>query len=224
MDGIVFAQSGSSWLVGSGLAACGLLLAVWRACRGGQRNAFGAPAAGAADPGATSACRTSVARAGAFASAPAPVAPRDAERAIPPSGASPPARPPEALLAEDNDVNALILTRQLERLGFRVTRVATGADAVATAAQRPFEVVLLDWRMPEMDGLQAIRLLRRLPGHATTPIVVVTANALDGDRETCLDAGADAYLPKPVEIDRLRGVLGGLSLLDVSLRPAPAEA
>ncbi|MFO0690387.1 MAG: response regulator [Myxococcota bacterium] len=118
-----------------------------------------------------------------------------------------PAGPIEVLLAEDNDVNALVLTRLLEKLGCRITRVSTGADAVAVAAKEAFEIVFMDWRMPEMDGLEAIRHIRRFEARADVPIVAVTANALPGDRETCLAAGADDYLTKPVDAASLRAVL-----------------
>lgn len=126
--------------------------------------------------------------------------------------------PIEALLAEDNDVNALVLTRHLEKLGCRVTRAATGADAVAAAGKGAFEIIFMDWRMPEMDGLEAIRHIRRIERYAGVPIVAVTANALPGDRETCLKAGADGYVTKPVDASVLRATLARFGL-----GPQPAE-
>lgn len=118
-----------------------------------------------------------------------------------------PAGPVEALLAEDNDVNAIILTRLLERLGCRVTRANNGAEAVAAVRAHRFEILFMDWRMPEMDGLEAIRHIRRIEDGAHLPIVAVTANALPGDRETCLAAGADDYLTKPIDASLLRAAL-----------------
>lgn len=137
-------------------------------------------------------------------------------RLAPPDRRMPSERPPgpvEALLAEDNDVNALVLTRHLEKLGCRVTRAATGAEAVSAASKGAFEIVFMDWRMPEMDGLDAIRHIRRLEGCSTVPIVAVTANALPGDRETCLRAGADEYVTKPVDAAGLRATLDRFGLL-----------
>ncbi|MBK7951589.1 MAG: response regulator [Deltaproteobacteria bacterium] len=125
-----------------------------------------------------------------------------------------------ALLAEDNDVNALVLTRHLEKLGCRVTRAATGADAVTAAGKGAFEIIFMDWRMPEMDGLEAIRHIRRIERYALVPIVAVTANALPGDRETCLGAGADEYVTKPVDASVLRATLERFGLGPQPTEPA----
>jgi len=115
--------------------------------------------------------------------------------------------PIEALVAEDNEVNALVISRYLDRLGCRVTRVTNGRDAVARARSHSFDVFFVDWRMPVMDGLDAIREIRRLPDHRRTPIVAVTANAMPDDHRTCLEAGADAYLTKPLTLEPLEALL-----------------
>lgn len=127
-------------------------------------------------------------------------------------------RPIEVLLAEDNDLNALVLVRMLESLGCRTTRVTTGADALAAIREQRFDVVFVDWQMPEMDGLEAVRRIRRMEERRATPIVVVTANARPEDRETCLRAGADEYLAKPVRDAELRAALALL------VRPPRGEA
>ena len=110
------------------------------------------------------------------------------------------------LLAEDNRINQKVALRMLDRLGLRADVVADGREAVTAVRDRPYDVVLMDVQMPEMDGLEATRRIRARGG--TQPaIVALTANAMAGDREACLDAGADAYLSKPVSSERLVAVL-----------------
>jgi CheY-like chemotaxis protein len=106
------------------------------------------------------------------------------------------------LVAEDDPVSQLLVRDLLGRRGARVTLAATGTEAVAAAAQGEFDIVLMDIRMPEMDGLEACRQIRALPG-GRLPIVALTANALAGERERCLSAGMDGYLTKPLEPEAL---------------------
>jgi signal transduction histidine kinase/CheY-like chemotaxis protein len=116
-----------------------------------------------------------------------------------PAENAPPAPPLRILLAEDNAVNEKMAVRLLGRLGHQVTVARTGYQAVELSAQQPFDVILMDVQMPEMDGLEATRLIRereRSSG-ARTPILAMTAFAMPGDRERCLAAGMDAYLSKP---------------------------
>lgn len=108
------------------------------------------------------------------------------------------------LVAEDDRVNAFVITRHLEKLGCDVTVVENGTEAVAAAAAGDFDIIFMDWRMPEMDGLEATAALRQLDTPVRTPIIAVTANAMPGDRETCLRAGADEYVTKPVSLRSLR--------------------
>ena len=102
------------------------------------------------------------------------------------------------LLAEDNDINALLATTLLEAAGYEVSRVENGAKAVKAAEERAFDLILMDVQMPVMDGLKASRLIRDLGGRAaTTPIVALTANAMQADRDACLAAGMDDFITKP---------------------------
>ena len=120
------------------------------------------------------------------------------------------------LLAEDNDINALLAMRMIERSGCRVERVTNGREAVeklrATLdgnAPR-FDLVFMDVLMPEVDGLEATRLIRDMfeaADQRRPPIVALTANAFSEDRQRCIDGGMDDYLAKPFESDDLELVL-----------------
>ena len=109
------------------------------------------------------------------------------------------------LLAEDNPVNRRLATRLLEKRGHSVVAVHDGAQAVAKVRDERFDVVLMDLQMPELDGLEATRAIRDAESGSAnrTPIIALTAHALRGDRERCLEAGMDAYLVKPVEASAL---------------------
>jgi CheY-like chemotaxis protein len=106
------------------------------------------------------------------------------------------------LVAEDDKTNQWLVRDLLIRRGVEVTLASTGAEAVAAAVRGGFDIVLMDIRMPEMDGLEACRRIRALP-NGGLPIVALTANALAEERERCLAAGMDGYLTKPLEPEAL---------------------
>jgi len=119
---------------------------------------------------------------------------------------SPDARPcPRVLLAEDNAVNAKLAVRMLGTLGYEVTHVDDGLKLVAAFHVGRWDLLLVDWQMPELDGLEAIRRIRgdEAPG-SRVPVLVLTANAMPGDRERCAEAGADGYVAKPIRREDLR--------------------
>jgi len=116
--------------------------------------------------------------------------------------------PPEGLrvlLAEDNPVNALLARALLTRAGCVVDRAATGEEALTALEQAPYDLVLMDMRMPGMDGLTAARTLR-LRGDRT-PIIALTANAFEDDRRACLESGMDDFLTKPLDPKALQAAL-----------------
>ena len=137
----------------------------------------------------------------------------------------PEARPLTVLLAEDNLINRRIATQMLERLGHQVVSVANGLEALARSAQQPFDVVLMDVQMPELDGLAATRALRERERYTgqRIPVIALTAHAMAGDQESCLAAGMDDYVSKPVEMEALRAALSRASAhnQDRSLHPMP---
>jgi signal transduction histidine kinase len=126
-----------------------------------------------------------------------------------PLGASPAlAGAPAILIVEDNDTNALILTRMLKLLGYRSDTVSNGADALMAAARQTYSTILMDCQMPIMDGFTTTRGLRsQLTGGPRIPIVAITATATTEDQQRCMAAGMDDYLPKPIVMDRLGAVL-----------------
>ncbi len=109
------------------------------------------------------------------------------------------------LVAEDSAVNQRITQMMLERLGCRVDIVGNGREAVDAVASFPYDLVIMDIQMPEMDGLEATRTIRleERPDQRRLPILAMTANAMKGDLERCIDAGADHYLAKPVKPEQL---------------------
>jgi CheY-like chemotaxis protein len=111
------------------------------------------------------------------------------------------------LLAEDNLVNQEVACEVLRAAGLVVDVAGDGAQALALAQQHPYDLILMDMQMPVMDGLAATRALRRLPQHARTPVLAMTANAFGDDRQACLDAGMDDHLAKPVEPELLVALL-----------------
>lgn len=129
--------------------------------------------------------------------------------------------PLRVLLAEDNVVNQKFAVIVLEKMGHRVTVVGDGLEATRLVASKKFDVILMDVQMPEMDGLEATRTIRKAEtgsGGYRVPIIAMTAEALKGDRERCLDAGMDAYVTKPFRIEEL-----AMELARITPRPDGEE-
>ena len=119
------------------------------------------------------------------------------------------------LIAEDNEINALLARALLTRLGHRPTAARNGAAAVdawlaARAAGAPYDLVLMDVHMPASDGIEATRRIRAAEAGRRTPIIALTADALSEDRDACLKAGMDGFLTKPLDRERLADVLASL--------------
>ena len=114
------------------------------------------------------------------------------------------------LLAEDNPVNRMLAERILTRLGYKVDSAVDGVEAVALASAKEYDAILMDIQMPNMDGYAATGAIRNLPGEIgrNIPIIAMTANAMQGDKERCLAAGMDDYIAKPFTQEQLKSVLG----------------
>ncbi len=138
---------------------------------------------------------------------------REVEREVPVAA---PAKAPgtgmpgaRVLLAEDNEVNRMLATQMLENMGHHVAVVADGQEALKKVATESFDIVLMDCQMPVMDGYEATEHIRRMSGDARhIPIIALTANAMQGDKERCLAAGMNGYLSKPFKSVELSAALG----------------
>ncbi|MBH9578447.1 GAF domain-containing protein [Inhella proteolytica] len=128
--------------------------------------------------------------------------------------------PLRILLAEDNVVNQKLALRLLSQMGYRADLASNGIEAIESLARQPYDVVLMDVQMPEMDGLEASRHITAKWGPQERPrIVAMTANAMQGDREACMAAGMDDYVTKPIRVEALVQALGRCS----PARPATQE-
>ena len=107
------------------------------------------------------------------------------------------------LVVEDDLINQELLVELLNNVGLVHDLAEDGLVAIEKAIQQPYPLILMDMKMPGMDGLDATREIRRLPGYAKVPIIAVTGNAMQEDRELCLQAGMNDYLAKPINPDLL---------------------
>ena len=117
---------------------------------------------------------------------------------------------PKILLVEDNEMNRDMLSRRLERKGFEVAMATDGRQGVAMAQAAPYDLILMDMSLPEIDGWEATRQIRAAPSSKSVPIIALTAHAMAGDRDKALEAGCDDYDTKPIELERLLGKIQAL--------------
>ncbi|NEZ64138.1 response regulator [Leptolyngbyaceae cyanobacterium CCMR0082] len=112
-------------------------------------------------------------------------------------------RGPIVLLTEDNEANVITLSNYLQAKGYHLIIARNGEEAISLSKSQQPDVIIMDIQMPQMDGLEAIRHIRRDPALAHIPIIALTALAMEGDRDRCLEAGANEYLSKPVKLKQL---------------------
>ncbi len=150
--------------------------------------------------------------------------PRPETPAAPPATPLPHASARSALLAEDNPVNQKVAKFLLEKLGYSVEIATNGVEVLEKMAARSYDCVLMDCQMPEMDGFAATGEIRkREGGFQHTPIVAMTAHAMQGDRERCIEAGMDEYVSKPISVEGLRQALECAETAAGSASTAPAR-
>lgn len=129
------------------------------------------------------------------------------------------------LVAEDNATNRLILLSMLNKIGYTAQVAYNGKEALEALRKNPYDVVLMDVQMPEMDGLEAARLIHQeWPGGSRPTIIAMTANAMPGDREQCLAAGMDAYISKPLHLQDLARILDACRRADPAATAATTPA
>ncbi len=128
-----------------------------------------------------------------------------------------PRGPRKVLIAEDNPVNQRLAQRLLQKLGYEHELVTNGKEALAALERTAYDLILMDCQMPEMDGYEATRRIRTREQGRRTPIVAMTANAMIGDREKCLEAGMDDYVSKPIVLNHLAAALDKWSAPEAAL-------
>ncbi len=112
------------------------------------------------------------------------------------------------LIIDDDSRNIFALSATLKAKGYQTDSCESATEALSLLkTDVPFDAVMIDMMMPEMDGYEAIPLIKEIPSRGATPVIAVTAQAMTGDREKCLEAGADDYLSKPVDVDQMFSLL-----------------
>ena len=143
-----------------------------------------------------------------------------------PAGFSADSNGNRVLFAEDNKINQLVGMKQLNKLGYNVDIVGNGREAIEAWQREKYSIILMDCQMPEMDGYEAARKIRKLEIEQNlTPaqIIAMTANAMQGARDLCLAAGMDDYISKPVDKDELKKVLEKTALKITASASCPAS-
>jgi len=112
-------------------------------------------------------------------------------------------RPEPILVVEDNPVNQKVLAALLRKRGYEVDVANDGAQAIQLVAEKKYGLILMDLQMPVLDGLEAARLIRSFEDCPQPPIIAITAYTLNNEKQKCLEAGMNGYLPKPVDTDTL---------------------
>ncbi len=115
---------------------------------------------------------------------------------------SPIASSKKILIAEDDFANQKVASLYLEKMGYQTSIASNGVDAVELVQQNEYDLILMDCRMPVMDGLEATRIIRE-NGHSKVPIIAMTANINSSDKQSCFDAGMDEFISKPVNLEQL---------------------
>jgi CheY-like chemotaxis protein len=132
--------------------------------------------------------------------------------------------PADILIAEDNAVNRELLVRLLQKRGHRITVAVDGREAIESFRRWSFDVVMLDVQMPEYSGLEVIRMIREdeTGTGRHTPVIALTAHAMTGDRERCIEAGMDDYVAKPIKREELFSVIDGVRARAQQINAHPA--
>lgn len=115
--------------------------------------------------------------------------------------------PLKILIAEDNLVNQKVISRVFAKMGYHIDIVTNGLEAIAAVHKQPYDLIFMDMQMPEMDGLEATRQIRKINSSELTPIIAITANSMVGDREKCFESGMNDYIAKPFKVEEIRAAI-----------------
>ena len=116
------------------------------------------------------------------------------------------------LVAEDNPTNMKLITVALKKQGYTLLQAADGEEALEAAVRNAPDLIIMDMQLPKISGWEVTRKLRQMPDFGNVPIIAVTAYAMKEDKERAIEAGCNAYLPKPIDINQLRSVVAEMLL------------